>query len=212
MEQIAREWLVLIALGGLYAAWVLVPLVPAVLIYKLFPSTTVTVNGIFAGLTINASGAFAGYLIVFIGTYQPLVPPTRDIIAGFQRQFWTIKGDVKLVRADGTEYPHSEALLSKLRVVKPHVHKFDSFQATFKIEEEEGELPIILIEIPKFGQKQIPLRSMSAMITVNKFKRTIRINEPIVIAELAPGGAVRPAPVAPTRWDDGSTEATDLIN
>ena len=166
MEQIAREWLVLIALGGLYAVWVLVPLVPAVLIYKLFPNTAVTVNGIFSGLTVNASGAFAGYLIVFIGTYQPLVPPTRDIIASFQRQFWTIKGDVKLVRADGTEYPHSEALLSRLRVVKPHVHKFDSFQATLKIEEEEGELPVILIEIPNFGQKPIPLRSMSATITV----------------------------------------------
>lgn len=100
-----REWMVLIAIGVLCAAWVLLPLIPAILIYKLFPSSTVAVNGPFAGLTVKAGGAFAGYLIVFAGTYYPIIPPTRDIIAGWQRQFWVLKGDVKLVRDDFSDYP-----------------------------------------------------------------------------------------------------------
>ena len=49
----------LVALGGLYVMWVMLPLVPAILTFKLFPKTTVTASGPFAGFTVNASGAFA---------------------------------------------------------------------------------------------------------------------------------------------------------
>jgi hypothetical protein len=199
-----RELFVLIALGGLYAVWVLVPLVPAVLIYKLFPSTTLTVSGPFAGLTVNASGAFAGYLIIFVGTYQPLIPPTRDIIAGFQRQFWTMKGEVKLRRTDGSDYPHSDALLGKLKVVRPLTSKFDSYQAILKLEEDDGELPTVIIEIPGFGLTPIPLRTMSQKITIDSFRRIITMNEPIIIQELPSGRATSPVPITQTRAAESS--------
>jgi hypothetical protein len=46
--------------------WVLLPLIPAVLIYRLFPDTPIGISGILQGLKINAGGAFAGYLIVLL--------------------------------------------------------------------------------------------------------------------------------------------------
>ena len=209
MASINREWMMLIALGGLYFAWVMLPLVPAVLIYRLFPDTPVTASGLFAGLKVNAGGAFAAYLIVFAAVYLPLVPPTRDIIASWQRQFWTMKADIKLIRADGSDYPHSTALLSKLKVVKPTASKFDSYQVTLKLEEDEGELPTVIIELPDFDEKSIPLRTMLSKLTIDHFKKTISMNEPIVIRELSSGGATRPAAILQSRSEQASTESTD---
>ena len=48
-----------------YVLAVVGPLVPAVLIYRLFPNTRVSVSGPLAGLTLRARGAFAAYLVTF---------------------------------------------------------------------------------------------------------------------------------------------------
>jgi len=48
---------------SLYVVFVLLPLVPAVLIFWLFPDEKVAVTGPLEGLTINATGAFAAYII-----------------------------------------------------------------------------------------------------------------------------------------------------
>jgi hypothetical protein len=44
-----------------YLLAVLCPLIPAILIYRLFPETKVSVPGPLAGLTLRAGGAFAAY-------------------------------------------------------------------------------------------------------------------------------------------------------
>lgn len=207
LASIDREWMVLIGLGALYFAWVMLPAVPAILIYRLFPNTTVAVSGPLAGLTVKAGGAFAAYLIIFAATYEPLIPPTRDIIASWQRQFWTINGDIKLVRADGSDQPYSESLFSKLRVVKPVIKMFDSNQATLKMEDHDGQWPVIVIEIPNFGEKAIPLKSMGSKIEINRFRKTINIKEPIIIQEASSGGAVGPISSTQPRSNISSTES-----
>jgi hypothetical protein len=47
----------------LYILYVLLPLVPAMLIFKFFPETKVTVSGPLQNLTVNATGAFAAYVV-----------------------------------------------------------------------------------------------------------------------------------------------------
>jgi hypothetical protein len=47
----------------LYILYVLLPLVPAILIFKNFPDTKVTVSGPLQNLTVNATGAFAAYVV-----------------------------------------------------------------------------------------------------------------------------------------------------
>jgi hypothetical protein len=182
---IDRDWLTLLAFCGLYATWIFLPLVPAVLIYWLFPDSKVAVSGPFAGLTVKAGGAFAAYLIIFAAVYFALVPTTRDYIVRMQREFWIVKGNIELHRADGSAYPHSEALLNKLRLVTPNTYKFNGSSATVKIEEDdEGALPLVIIEIPSFGQQIIPLSSMPpSKLSIDYSRKIIRIKEPIIIEE-----------------------------
>lgn len=47
----------------LYLFYVLLPLVPAVLIFRMFPETKVTVSGPLQNLTLNSTGAFAAYVV-----------------------------------------------------------------------------------------------------------------------------------------------------
>jgi len=178
----------LLAMAGLLIAWVILPLVPSVLIYKLFPSTPVAVSGPFAGLTVKAGGAFGAYLIVFAAALIYLVLPTRDMIDRLGRQYWIIRGDVKFVRADGSVYPQSSGLLQDLKI-EPHPHKFNRFRATLKVEEEgEGEFPIITIRIPKFREHTIAIDRNSPKFTFETYKRQIKINDPIIFQELPAGG------------------------
>ena len=75
------------------------PLLPAILIYRLFPNTQVAASGPLAGLTVKASGAFAAYLVVFVFIF-PLVSTTGDAIGSGVRPFWEITGEIKLVDQD----------------------------------------------------------------------------------------------------------------
>lgn len=52
--------------------WVIVPLLPSILLYRIFPGNPLTAEGPFAGLTIRASGAVALYLVIFAGIYYPV--------------------------------------------------------------------------------------------------------------------------------------------
>jgi hypothetical protein len=47
----------------LYVLYILLPLIPAVLIFRLFPDTKVSVSGPLQGLTLNTTGAFGAYVV-----------------------------------------------------------------------------------------------------------------------------------------------------
>lgn len=64
-----HEIITLLSLTGVHLLWVTAPLLPAILIYSLFPNSTVAVSGPLANLTVRATGAFAGYLVVFAATF-----------------------------------------------------------------------------------------------------------------------------------------------
>lgn len=50
----------------LYILYVLLPLVPAILTFKLFPDTAVIITGPLQGLKVNATGAFAAYVVTVV--------------------------------------------------------------------------------------------------------------------------------------------------
>jgi hypothetical protein len=47
----------------LYLLYVLLPLIPAILIFRLFPETKVAVSGPLQNLTVKTTGAFAAYVV-----------------------------------------------------------------------------------------------------------------------------------------------------
>jgi hypothetical protein len=196
----SRELMVLFSLIGLYSVWVLLPLVPAILIYLLFPNTSVAVSGPLANLTVRASGAFAAYLVVFAASY-PLVQTTKETVGGFQRQFWILEGKVKLIGANGKETT-STSLLEKVELLTnpaPFTHNGDI--VILKVIESEGDLPLVTAQVRDFGQRVIDLRHASIAIKRDHYLKRIEITEPIIIRETTPGGFDLPT-ITP-QVDDG---------
>src|SRR5207247_6190578 len=95
------------------AVVVLVPLIPAFLLYKFLPPGRTEVGGPFKGLDIKLSGAFAGYflvvlivtsLLVFLIKTKPVVPcPVCPTPPATQYEVYTVAGKADL--EDGPEYP-----------------------------------------------------------------------------------------------------------
>jgi hypothetical protein len=55
----------------MYVITLLIPLIPAITLYKLFPKDKITVKGKLTGFTINATGGFAAYIAtVLLGFYM----------------------------------------------------------------------------------------------------------------------------------------------
>src|SRR5690349_16969899 len=87
---------------GLLIVWVSLPLLPAILIYRLFPESKVALNGPFSNLTFKSTGAFAAYMLVFVAITL-FVQSIRDNINSpvQERQYWTVEVPIQLEGADG---------------------------------------------------------------------------------------------------------------
>jgi hypothetical protein len=180
MSTMSKEAMVLFSLVGLHAVWVLLPLVPAILIYWLFPNTAVAVSGPLASLTVRASGAFAAYLAVFLVTY-PLVQRTEETIGGFQHPFWKITGQVKLIDNDGNEMQSEDALSRMVVRTEPAPFSVAGYDLWINIPQPEDLPPRLFVEIPGFGTKWINLNNKSSDISRDEYHKIIEIKTPIII-------------------------------
>jgi hypothetical protein len=104
---------------------ILLPLVPAFLLFKLLPSRAV-VKGPLAGLNVNLGGAFGGYvsLTVFITTVamnaNMLKPPKAP------DPVWHVRGTIQLEDEDGSADPVTFQLVKPEKSFKAFVdHTFD---------------------------------------------------------------------------------------
>jgi hypothetical protein len=92
----------------LYLIYVLVPLIPAILIYKIFPETKVGTEGLLGQLKINATGAFAAYLIVIVVGYFIIQNIQRLINASsVDNSAWFVKSRVVLTEKNGAGFVNS---------------------------------------------------------------------------------------------------------
>jgi hypothetical protein len=175
------ELITFIAIIGLLLSWVTIPMIPAILIYKLFPDTHVTAEGPFANLTIKATGAFAGYLIVFAATFF-VAEKGISIVASFQKPYWTISGSIVL---DHKEHQFDSQILKQL-VVTTHPPPFEVLDDRIKLQVPEGrDIPSIVLDIPNFGRALVHLSDKDTSIEKDEFKKEIRIEEAIMIKQNA---------------------------
>jgi hypothetical protein len=77
---------------------VLVPVIPAFLLYKYLPEGKARVGGPFRGLNIKLSGAFAGYFLVLLIATSMLVFLIKQRPPPVQRQYevYTVRGKIDL--------------------------------------------------------------------------------------------------------------------
>jgi len=169
----------LFSLAGLYTLWVLLPLVPSILIYWLFPSTSVAVSGPLANLTVRAGGAFAAYLVIFLVTYYPIVQHAQDVAGGIQHPFWTITGEVKLLDKDGNEINYEKPL--EHMVVYPQSFRRDVYFLRIYIPQTEEVLPSLILKIPEWNSTNAyKLEEPSDLLAIDYAHKTIKITKPII--------------------------------
>jgi hypothetical protein len=79
----------------LYVLFVLLPLIPALVTFKLFPDTRVAVSGPLSQVTVRATGAFAAYVVVVLLGFVPVQQLARQIDASRMYPFEGVVLDLK---------------------------------------------------------------------------------------------------------------------
>lgn len=185
-----KETLSILLSFALYGLVFLGPLIPSVLIYKIFPETSVAATGSLSNFKINASGAFAAYLVLvlagnlLLSDTQGRILDMRNLIA----PTWTIKGNLELRDSDD-KIVDNQKMFDQVSVsVKPEIFTSANGDIHFKIPGTiEGALPqrMITIDVTGFGRGKINLTSIdssdSEKMAIDYEKKIIDFKKPIKI-------------------------------
>jgi hypothetical protein len=188
---------------GFYLLNLLVPIVPAVIIYRLFPEakTNNTVEGSIAGWKIKAIGAWGAYVTAFLLGFWAINSTAGPLIRAVGgASVWTIDSDFQLKDENGKEI---EATVDKLEVEPPTVKPWGK-HATIKVFSETLDPPdVIPIKMDGYDYQMINLKGVPAAE-----KGKIKLSTPIILKQLPP---VASAP-APTPLPAGTGPATLTSN
>lgn len=176
------EVLVYLGLVGIWALWFFLPLVPAVLLYWLFPNQQIKATGVLANFKVNAAGAFGGYLVLF-ATMLPFVGPVQDYVGSFLHTCWAITGRVKIVDANDADM-HYPSLFEAIKMnTKPDMISFDDPEFYITVPSgPHGRLPPIWLRIlqkPEFPPQELIIETTG--IDRDWFYKTIKITGPVII-------------------------------
>jgi hypothetical protein len=173
----SMEAVVYAALLGVLVVWFVLPLIPAILLYKLFPDQKLTAAGVLANFKVNAAGAFAGYLVLF-AAMVPFVNETYNVVGAFLHPYWTLSGQIKIIDKDGREIHHQD-LFQKIRVrTQPDLYSFQDPVFIMGLPESQT----VILDIPDFGTNLLQIKSNN-QITRDYFHKTIELQAPLVIQE-----------------------------
>lgn len=168
----------------LNAGWVLLPLAPAILIYKLFPDTQTGFSGPFSGLTIRATGAFAAYFIVFLATIPFLNAINRNLQSEFHPT-WRITGQIFPKDVEGRPISIDEVDRGSVQIVfdPTGLDLSQDLRFTATVPEIDGRVPTVHILYPGAGTYTMnpdhPPPEFD--VDIDNSDRMITIHSPIVI-------------------------------
>ena len=170
----------------LYIIYVLLPMVPAMVIYKIFPDTTITTSGTLSGWKVKTTGAFAGYIITVVLGYF-LVQNTHHLIAQINNPYWEVSAKVELLNEDGTQYHiqrSNDNLIDTLEVmVAPRLQRVNSGTVHLIIpgSRKNWEMTELKFEIPNYGYTQINLKEASKDAIIDEYSLSAQLSQPIKI-------------------------------
>ena len=202
MGEFDRELISVLLSFALYLVYFLVPLIPSILIYRIFPETSVVASGSFSNFKVNSSGAFAAYLVTLVISINALSDTEKRIleIKNPTEATWTIIGNLEL-RDSENELVDQPNLFDVLEVsVKPDIFMSANGDIHFKIPGTQGAtLPkrMITLDVKGFGRGKINLTNettfTSDSVSVDYENKKIIFSDPIVIKTLnRPGQQYEP--------------------
>jgi hypothetical protein len=133
--------------------WIVLPLIPAILIYWLFPhNAPAWVHGTLAGLTVKAGGAFAAYLIVLL-VAKPLADREANQAMAYLHPVWTIKGALRVIDKHGVVSHPGETFFQKINIkTEPPLGSFADPTFTITVPEGPNGIPNVYLFIPDYSK------------------------------------------------------------
>ena len=193
------EFFVFVSMAAILLLWVLMPLVPAILIYRLFPNTSVAVSGPLAGLTVRAGGAFAAYLIVLTVIWN-WTSNAYELVGSSLHPAWTIRGKLHVVSKDGTpiEPPPGEFFQKICLHTDPNVNTFQYPTFTITVPETASGIPKVYLETA-YGLTALldvdEPEAGSAAIKLDRFHKSLNLVKAIDIRQPSTNDSVANQPV-----------------
>ena len=192
---------------ALFALYFLLPIIPAVIIYKLFPKTTADVSGPLGGLTIKTGGAFAAYVVtVVLGA--TLVSKIDDRIAAMSTPVWEVNARIEFRDNQGRVIGDPQDIVKDVKVmIHPSLEELIYPEFTMRLPLAKPDLwPTLVFQAPGFKPHPIHLKKAD-VAKFNTLKGSVALDKivleqlPRSVAETAYTGAgleLMPADGAPS--------------
>ncbi|TAL17589.1 hypothetical protein EPN96_04525 [bacterium] len=142
---------------------ILVPLIPSILIYKMFPNSVTKIKGKFANLAFVSTGAFGGYLLVLFILYKMLGSSIQAQLGSFNlnnlynnNKYKTVSANLKLQNQHGAEVSGNrlnDMVDSVLIATYPRIIDVTGNKVTIgmPITNEDWSNTTVIYKIPRFG-------------------------------------------------------------
>ncbi len=164
--------------------WVLLPIVPAWLTYRITPQQKLAVKGPLSGLTLNATGSFGAYLVMALLLSRVAIPVVELVVgAAASNVFWEITGKTLVHDADGNkvEQRPQPMQLAKVRVV-PDQNVFDENLSVKALLPADPASAVVYIDVPDWGGAKISLGDTESY-SVYPLTRTIALKGVVIFRE-----------------------------
>lgn len=168
-------------IGGRYLVCLLGPLIPAVLIFKLFPDSKVSVQGPLQGLSVKSGGAFAAYLVTFL-IALPMTSGISDLRKSVLTPVWTVKANIMIIDKNGDELPVRHFSEDLTATITPKLLRVGD-KLSLTVPASGKDLPVVLLEIPGFGGETLDLNGGKHEVDRNDDAKTLTVKDQVIIRE-----------------------------
>jgi hypothetical protein len=213
--EYSRDLILLIFLCFLYFVWVTVPLIPAVIIYRLFPTVNTDAQWKILGIALKAGGASGFYFAILGLGFFRFLDPSTNWISDLKHPYWTVETKVKFYDADHNTINPKTNSLDKISV-QPFAYDFrqtdeQSWLVTLKFSELNSDTDSIRLNFPE-GVGFIPLRDLMTRDNTSTFYKTVNLTKgkPTEIHPPVTGGQNQPVVATYSRKLEQSLETNDV--
>jgi hypothetical protein len=198
MEFFSRDFVLLVALCFLYFVWVLVPLIPAVIIYRLFPESPVETQWKILGVALKAGGASGFYFTILALGFFKFLEPTIEYVKSIQHPFWTVEAPIRFFDSDDKSVVPVTSSAEQISI-QPFAFEFkpideQTYLVTMRFSELGEDTDFIRLIFPE-GQGFVPLKKLMTKDNTYPLLKLINLTKgpPIKIQPQVKGGQNRPA-------------------
>lgn len=177
-----KQILAVVLSFALYILYVLLPMIPSIVIYRMFPDTKVSATGVLANLNFKTTGAFAAYVVtVFLGFF--LVQKTHHQIAQISNPVWTLKAKVDLLNPDGSTYQGSNLIETLVVSIDPELQQINGNKVILSVpgSKRNWERTQLKFDIPNFGYHILDLGEASENATIDEYELLMKLSDSIPI-------------------------------